>query len=153
MSRSVWIAAPLLVALASSEAGAQTRTWYYMPTGNGHGFQVFDRAQSRITYFLEHPYRYVAPGADDRTWGIGRRDLTHDIYPGVRINGTSKWLNNCGSGECADFTSVEYEAQTNIIHGTTSVNGATVDAYFYAPFGYEGNAMVMLVKVTNGTGS
>jgi GH15 family glucan-1,4-alpha-glucosidase len=152
MSRS-WIAAVLFIAFGSQNAEAQTRTWYFMPTGNGHGFQVFDRQQNRITYFLEHPYRYVAPGADDRTWGIGRRDLTHDIYFGARINGTSKWINACGNSECADFTSVEYEAQTNIIHGVTNVNGATIDAYFFAPYGYEGNGMVMLMKVTNGGGS
>ena len=153
MSRSAWIALPLLGFLVASEAGAQTRTWYFMPTGNGHGFQVFDRQTNRIAYFLEHPYRYVAPGADDRTWGIGRRDLTHDIYFGVRVNGTSKWINKCDGADCADYSLVEYEEQTNIIHGATSVNGAGVDTYFYSPYGYAGNAMVMLMKVTNGSGS
>src|SRR5688572_6225835 len=153
MSKSAWIAATLLCSLASSEAGAQTRTWYFMPTGNGHGFQIFDRQSNRIAFFLEHPYRYVAPGADDRTWGVGRRDLSHDIYFGVRVDGTGKWINKCGNAECADYSLVEYEDQSNIIHGVTNVNGAAVDTYFFAPYGYAGNGMVMLMKVTNTGGS
>ncbi len=153
MSRPLICVLGLLLVTAASEAGAQTRTWYFMPTGNGHGFQVFDRQEDRITYFLEHPYRYVASGADDRTFGIGRRDLAHDIYFGVRVNGTSKWINKCGSAECSDYSQIEYEAQTNIIHGTASVNGAGIDTYFYAPFGYAGNGMLMLMKVTNSGGS
>jgi hypothetical protein len=134
---------------AFSQVSAQTRTWNYLPTGNGHGFQIFDRQQNRVTYFLEHPYRYVAPAADDRKSGIGRRDLAHDIYFGVRIGGQSKWLNKCGSADCVDYTNVEYEAQTHIIKGSTSFQNASIDTYFFAPFGYPGNGMLMLIKIRN----
>lgn len=142
-----------VLALSTSGAAlAQGRTWHLLPTGNGHGFQVFDRQQSRITYFLEHPYRYVAPGNDDRTFGIGRRDLAHDIYFGVRVGTTSKWLNRCGSPDCQDFSSVEYENQSHVIKASASVQGVAIDTHYFAPFGYAGNAMLMLAKVRNTTG-
>jgi hypothetical protein len=140
-------------AATAPRADAQTRTWYLLPTGNGQGFQVFDRQQNRITYFLEQPYRYVAPGDDGRTFGIGRRNLAHDIYFGVRIGGASKWLMKCGTTDCVDYSNVEYESDTHVIHGTTSFQGAALDTYFFAPFGYAGNGMLMLLKVTNGGGA
>jgi hypothetical protein len=124
-----------------------------MPTGNGQGFSIFDRQQDRITYFLEHPYRYVAPGNDMRTFGIGRRNLAHDVYFGARIGGASTWINKCGSSDCTDYASVEYENQSNIIHGSTSFHGANIDTYAFAPYGYAGNALVMLIQVTNMSGS
>ena len=125
----------------AAPAEAQSRTWQHMPTGNGHGFQVFDRDRHRITTFLEHPYSFVAPGAPDRTWGVQRRDLAHDIYFGVRAGGTTTWLH--------DQTEIEYEAQSHIIHGTSTQNGVQTDTYYFGPFGYEGNAMVMLIRARN----
>ena len=143
----------LTALLAPGPAHAQGRTWHLLPTGNGHGFQVFDRQQNRVTYFLEHPYRYVASGNDDRTSGIGRRDLAHDIYFGARVGTTSKWLNKCGNAECQDFSTVEYENQSHIIKASTNVQGAAIDTHYFAPFGYAGNAMLMVAKVRNTTAS
>ena len=98
---------------APQEAYAQGRSWFYMPTGNGHGFQIFDRREGKLTYFLEHPYRFVAPSGtnipvDRTTPGIGRRDLAHDIYFGVEVNGQGRWLNQITD-------QVAYLNQTNII--------------------------------------
>ena len=49
------------IAAAPREARAENRTWHFLTTGNGHGFQVFDANTHRITTFLEHPYRFIAP--------------------------------------------------------------------------------------------
>ncbi len=124
-----------------STAHAQTRSWNFLTTGNGHGFQTFDRSQGRMTSFLENPYRYVAPGDTGRTWGVGRRDLGHDMYFGMRAGGTTTWLH--------DQSSVEYESQTHVIHASSSQSGVRTDTYYFAPFGYEGNGLVMLVRATN----
>src|SRR4051794_14681635 len=51
------------------------RTWKFLTTGNGHGFQVFDSNTHKISTFLDHPYRYVRPSADPKSDGVGRRDL------------------------------------------------------------------------------
>lgn len=121
-----------------------TRTWHLMPTGNGHGFQVFDRREHRIKQFLEHPYRYVAPGDAGRSTGVGRRNLAHDIYFGLRVDGDASWID--GQWQ------VEYQRQTHIVHGTSTHAGTRVDTYYFSPFGYGGNAMVMVLKVHNETG-
>jgi hypothetical protein len=146
MTRRTPLLAAVLAAclLCPATLPAATRTWSYLTTGNGHGFQVFDRDQHRVKTFLEHPYRYVAPGDAGRTWGVGRRNLAHDLYFGVRAGGQTTWLH--------DQTDVEYEAQSNVIHAWSTQSGVRTDTYYVAPFGYEGNGLVMLVKATSQAG-
>ena len=56
-----WVA--VLVCVVGTPSLAQTidRSWHVLTTGNGHGFQVFDRTQGRLVDFLEHPYHFLAP--------------------------------------------------------------------------------------------
>ena len=132
-------------------AEAQTRTWFYMPTGNGHGFQIFDRREGKITYFLEHPYRFVAPSGtnlpvDRTTPGVGRRDLAHDMYFGASVNGEQRWFNRLTD-------SISYLDQSNIITASDRLGGVSFQHYFYAPFGLEANAFIMLVKASGPAGA
>jgi len=142
--QGAWVLVFCAVCLTTTAFAAQ-RTWYIMTTGNGHGFQLFDRKEHKITTFLEHPYRYVAPENDQRKQGVGRRNLAHDIYGGIRVDGASAWL--------SDQTTVEYEQQTHIIHGTSTHQAVRVDTYYFAPFGYPGNGMMMLFSATNTSSS
>ena len=138
-------AAILLFSLISvsnqSHAQRIERSWYHLTTGNGHGFQVFDRNAGRLTDFLEHPYRYVAPPDERRDGGIGRRDLAHDVYFGIGVNNVRTWLLN--------MPNVGYEAESHIIHARDSVGDAQISVRYFSPFGLEANAMIMLIEVTN----
>ena len=126
------------------DSKAYERSWNFMPTGNGHGFQVFDRQSNRIVSFLEHPYRYVAQGDVARSYGVGRRDLAHDIYFGVKVDDSFHWLTN--------FSEVSYEEDSNIIRGRVQHQGVELSVHYVSPFGFEGNALVMLVKATSTDG-
>jgi hypothetical protein len=128
----------------AAPARAEERTFQQLTTGNGHGFQVFDRETRRITTFLEHPYRYVAPGTPARTWGVGRRNLAHDAYFGISRGERHVWLAH-EQGQ----TDVSYEQESHIIHGRSGESGLVVDTYYFAPFGYEGNALLSLIRVHN----
>ncbi|MFO0674906.1 MAG: hypothetical protein U0169_00080 [Polyangiaceae bacterium] len=143
----------LLSSVASSVASpreasaAEPRTWNYLTTGNGHGFQVYDAQKHKITDFLEHPYRYLAPRPDPKSDGFGRRNLAFDFFFGV--GGTaSGWL--VGTG-----TDVAYLDESNIIRATYALSkgGATqgAEAYYFAPYGYSGNAMVAILKAPGAT--
>ncbi|MBU1900709.1 hypothetical protein KKB55_23425, partial [Myxococcota bacterium] len=134
---------PLIIACALliSSAEAYERSWYHLTTGNGHGFQIFDSREGKIDEFLEHPYRFVAPPDNRRDGGIGRRDLAHDIYFGARAGGQTEWFNRLAAG---------YEQQSHIITARKSLNGVNFTVYYFSPFGYEGNAMVMLIRAQNG---
>jgi len=134
----------LILALIISQAWAYERSWHYLTTGNGHGFQIFDGREGRIKEFLEHPYRFVAPPDNRRDGGIGRRNLAHDIYFGARADGQHLWL---------ERLSASYEQQSNIITARKREGEMSYQIYYFSPFGYEGNAMVMLIRAENIGGS
>ena len=138
------VASTLAVA-PGAQADVVPRTWSYLTTGNGHGFQVFDAQQNKITTFLDHPYRYLAPGPDPKSDGIGRRNLAFDVFFGVRAAGGSGWL------DTGQAVGPEYVDQSNIIHAPTNLAGITADSYFFAPFGYEGNALVGVLHAPGAT--
>ncbi|MEP6865304.1 MAG: hypothetical protein ABJE66_32095, partial [Deltaproteobacteria bacterium] len=120
----------------------------YLVTGNGFGFQVYDQSANAIKQYLERPYRYLrANPSNPDGEGIVRRNLAFDTYFGIKAGSTAQWLGSVTP------TLIEYENQTNIIHTTSTVGGVSADSYLVAPFGYAGNALVMLLKVTNTTGS
>jgi hypothetical protein len=130
---------------ASAEV-APVPSWDFLTTGNGFGFQVFDADRARISGMLERPYRYLRPGASERGEGVVRRNLAFDIYFGLRAGSSADWL-----AEVAQ-TRVGYRDQTNVIESVGRVGGVTAHSYFFAPFGLEQNAMVMIVEV-EGTGA
>jgi GH15 family glucan-1,4-alpha-glucosidase len=134
-----FLVAALLLA-STAHADTIARSWNYLTTGNGHGFQVYDSNLNKIVKFLNHPYRYLAPGPDPKGEGISRRNLAYDFYFGVKGGGSSGWLN------AAQQSSPEYLNQSNIIHAPSTLGAVQADSYFFAPFGYEGNAMIAVLK-------
>lgn len=134
------VGAVLLGSATSVLADKPVRTWNYLTTGNGHGFQFFDTNKNKITHFLEVPYRYLKPRADPRSDGIGRRNLAYDFYFGLRTGSGGGWLNTGTAGEAS------YLEETNIIKVPISLAGVNAETYYFAPFGFEGNAMVAVLK-------
>jgi len=120
----------------------------YLPTGNGHGMQVFDVNQNAIVQFLERPYRFMrpSPGNPDAE-GVVRRNLAFDTYFGLKSGGTSLWLGKETPSE------VGYVDQTNVIRSVVEVGSLTTESFYFAPYGYPGNAMVMVLRVKNDGGS
>src|SRR5258708_5124747 len=123
-----------------AEAQAPQRTWNFLTTGNGHGFQVFDSNQNKIVTFLEHPYRYLRAGADPKSDGIGRRNLAFDFYFGLKAGGGAGWLNAPSSAG-----DPSYVDQSNILLAPASLAGVNAESYFFAPFGLEANVVVALL--------
>lgn len=120
----------------------------YLVTGNGHGFQVFDVDANAIKQYLEHPYRYLrANPSNPDGEGIVRRNLAFDTYFGVRVGTHGTWLATHQPSE------VGYVDQSNLIRSVVTVDGVKTESLFYAPFGYEGNALVMLLRVENTSGA
>jgi GH15 family glucan-1,4-alpha-glucosidase len=124
-------------------ADKPVRTWNYLTTGNGHGFQFFDTNKNKITHFLEVPYRYLRPRADPKSDGYGRRNLAYDFYFGVKGNSGGGWLQGGKAGEAS------YVEETNIIKVPISLSGIDAETYYFAPFGFEGNAMIAVLNAPN----
>lgn len=134
-----------LLALAAHPAAPRAEA---LATGNGHGFAVFDSEFNAIRQYLERPYRYLRANPQNPDGeGIARRDLAFDTYWGVRVDTTTEWLGNRKAVELG------YVAESNVIRSAVTVNGVVTESFFVSPFGYDGNALVMLLKVTNSSPS
>lgn len=139
---AAFLTACLCLATETS-ANKPVRTWNYLTTGNGHGFQFFDTNKNKITHFLEAPYRYLRPRPDPRSDGFGRRNLAYDFYFGIKGGQGAGWLQ---AGKAGDASYVE---ETNIIKVPISLSGVDAETYYFAPFGFEGNAMIAVLKAPN----
>jgi GH15 family glucan-1,4-alpha-glucosidase len=141
------VAIAALLAAAPAPSGAQVQpveSFRYLVTGNGHGFQVFDVGQNAIRQFLERPYRYLRANPQNPDGeGIVRRDLAFDTYFGVRVGGQTAWL------ATRTPTQVGYVAESNLIRSVVDVGAIRTESFYFAPFGFDGNAMVMLLRVEN----
>jgi MYXO-CTERM domain-containing protein len=137
--------AAVTVAARPAHAVDPVPSFRYLVTGNGFGFQVFDANANAIKQYLERPYRYIRANASNPDGeGIVRRNLVFDTYFGVKVGSTAAWLGGRAP------TEIGYVEQTNVIKSVVSVGGATTETYYFSPFGYSGNALVMLIKVTGG---
>ena len=124
-------------------AGTPIASYRALTTGNGRGFAVFDGDQRQITQLLERPYKYLHPGPDPVGAGTLRRNLVYDAYLGARAGATGAWMRDQAQ------TELGYVDQTGIIKSVGAVGGVTVESYYFSPFGYGGNALVMLAHVVN----
>src|SRR5688500_6702195 len=129
---------------APAQAIEPVESFTYLVTGNGFGVQVFDVAANAVEQYLERPYRYLrASPTNPDGEGIVRRNLAFDTYFGVKAGAAAAWL---GSREP---TEVGYVDQTNVIRSVVTIGDVRTESFLFAPFGYPGNGMVMLLKVTN----
>jgi len=141
----VALAAVMGILAVPREAHAlEKRTWHFVTTGNGHGFQTYDEGKHRITTFFERPYRFIAPAVTPalppEREGVLRRNLAFDVFFGVKGGGGGGWLSDDAGAESA-----EYVDQSNIIRVPANVGGTKADSFYFSPFGLEHNVMVGLL--------
>ncbi len=116
----------------------------YLVTGNGFGFSVFDTSANAIKHFLERPYRFLRANPQNPDGeGIVRRNLVFDTYFGIKAGGTAGWLGGRAPSE------VGYVDQSNMIRSAVAFGGVTTETFAVSPFGFSGNSLVLLLKVTN----
>jgi GH15 family glucan-1,4-alpha-glucosidase len=111
-----------------------------LPSSNGRGAIAWNASTWRITQFLEHAYQ-------NPTSTTSSRQFVYDSYPGVRVGTVGTWLSS------VQPTTIEYLSGTGIVHLVRSLSGYTFDEYDFAPMSLGENASVMILTVTNGTGT
>src|SRR5580704_9965034 len=109
----------------------------YLPSSNGIAAIAWDRSQSKLDQWLEHPYQAQSVGAQTR-------NFVYDSYPGIRIGATGTWL------DAVTPTVIEYLTGTGVIHTTRTLGTVTLDEYDFAPMGLAEHASVMLLEATQG---
>ncbi|MBI3506851.1 MAG: hypothetical protein HY059_18590 [Proteobacteria bacterium] len=125
----------------------ETRTYQFLPTGNGLGFQVFDASRHRVVAFLDHPYRYLRAPEKFCRDGPERRNLLKDFSLGVLHGPESVWT-EAWAGEDA-----RYLRQTNVVDTSAVIGKIRVKERYFSPYGLGRNALVALARVETETGA
>lgn len=164
-----WFFVPALAAslglLAPHPAAAEVpvqRTFFALPSSNGHGSIFLDLKQARLTHFREHPFASEEPVLDQagaEVWvnnqptSVATRDLLFDAYFGLRANGSQAWL----TGAPVDLDKSGYAPWQAGKTGGTGVaimaqaSGALeLTEYFFAPRALAHAGFVMAMRVKNG---
>jgi GH15 family glucan-1,4-alpha-glucosidase len=153
----------LVLSLFGSVSLAHEQSFFMMPTGNGHGFQLFDSSHGRMVAFLDHPYRYLRPSKDETKDGIERRNLLESLSIGVQLPVQGRKLSNRFYFENElsplSLAKADFLDETNIIRvrenlpkPVGSVGGSdlvSVEKYFFSPYGLEENALIAVTHLTD----
>lgn len=157
---------PVLSALILAPAAAKAevppqRTFYRLPSSNGHGAILLDLQQGVLTHFHEHLNASEEPlldanGAEvwngNQPQSVITRDLLFDAYFGLRSAGSQKWLKKLP----VDLDKSGYAAwASNKTGGTGVISMVQTDGairatqLFFAPRGLPHNGFVMVVHLEN----
>jgi MYXO-CTERM domain-containing protein len=137
------------------------RTFYRLPSSNGHGAILLDLQQGVLTHFHEHLNASEEPlldAAGNEVWNgnqpgaVITRDLLFDAYFGLRSGGDQKWLKKLP----VDLDKSGYASwQSGKTGGTGVISMVQTDGairatqLFFAPRGMPRNGFVMVVHLEN----
>jgi MYXO-CTERM domain-containing protein len=167
LSRSSLLATTLAAAaisLAPSSARAEVppqRTFFQLPSSNGHGVILLDLTQGVLTHFHEHLFGSEEPLLDssyNEIWSgnqpqaVITRDLLFDAYFGLRAAGSQGWLKK----QPVDLDKSGYASWsagktggTGVIAMVQSSGGLTATQFFFTPRGLPHNSFVMAIQLKN----
>ncbi|MEZ4300944.1 MAG: glycoside hydrolase family 15 protein [Polyangiaceae bacterium] len=153
-----------VVSLAASTASAEVpveRTWFRLPSSNGHTAVLVDLSLGKMTHFRERLAGSEEPlldAAGNEVWNgnqpqmVRTRDVLFDAFFGIRAEGDQRWL----PGVPVEYDSSGYAGYTASATGGTGivkmvqkVGSLTTTQYFFAPQGLPHAGFVMAMTVKN----
>jgi GH15 family glucan-1,4-alpha-glucosidase len=126
----------VLLLSTTAHAVEPHRSFYRLPTGNGHTFAIYDAQARRVNDLREHPYLFPEEG-------VATRNLCFDTYFGARAGGESRWLTDVAVDD------VGYIEGTNVVRVVQRIGGVRLETILASPFGLEMPALLMLLSATN----
>lgn len=141
------------------------RTFFRLPSSNGHGAVMLDLAQARATHFREHLFASEEPqldGSGNEVWlgnqpqSVKTRDLLYDAYFGLRSAGDQRWLTTLPVDlDASGFASwsAGKTAGTGVARMVQKLGSLDLEQLFFAPRGLEHAGFVMVLHVHNGGAS
>jgi hypothetical protein len=137
------------------------RTFFRLPSSNGHGAVLLDLQQARLTHFREHLFASEEPQLDaggNELWNgnqplsVLTRDVLYDAYFGIRAAGNQRWLTSVP----VDLDRSGYAGWAAGANGGTGVatmvqklGDLETTQYFFAPTSLPHAAFVMAMRVKN----
>ena len=123
----------LLLALPAFAQQVPARSFFDLPSSNGHGAVMVDTRTGRIVHFREHLPAIEEPELDamgNERWignqpqWVKSRDVLFDAYFGIRADGQQRWLEGVpvnSSGYAPGSGVITFQQQALGLELTTSV--------------------------------
>ncbi len=160
-STAILAGAPLLAALPARAEVPVERTFFRLPSSNGHTAILVDLSLGKLTHFREHLFASEEPlldAAGNEVWAgnqpqaVRSRDLLFDAFFGLRAAGDQRWL----PGVPVEYDQSGYAAYapgknggTGLVKMVQKVGDLVATQYFFAPQGLEHAGFVMAMSVKN----
>jgi uncharacterized protein (TIGR03382 family) len=147
----------LIPATALAQA-VPARSFFSLPSSNGHGAVMVDARTAKVVHFREHLPATEEPQLDaqGREVWVGNqpqmvpsRDLLFDAYFGLRAGGTQQWLSQAPSSSGYDTASPSPRGGSGLVTFTQAALGLDTTTYVFAPRGLEHAGFVMALHVEN----
>ena len=126
-----------LVLLATGAlAQVPSRSFFSLPSSNGHGAVLADTKRGALTHFREQLPATEEPLLDDQgheVWlgnqpqMVASRDLLFDAYFGVRVGAQHRWLDGL------EPTDSHYDGASGIVTWSQSYAGLRWDTFVFSP--------------------
>lgn len=151
----------LLLALVPSLALAQTvppRSFFTLPSSNGHGAVMVDASAGKVVHFRERLAATEEPQLDtggNEVWVgnqpqmVKARDLLFDAYFGLRANGQQRWLSTPASASGYATAAPSPRGGTGIVTFEQLALGLDVTTYVFAPRNLPHAGFVMALHLEN----
>lgn len=149
----------LLLAVLSLPAFAQVvpaRSFYDLPSSNGHGAVMLDGRTGKLVHFREHltaTEEFQLDAMGNEVWVgnqpqlVHTRDLLFDAYFGLRVGAQQRWL------DATQVVSSGYAPGTGVITVTQSALGLSLTTSIFAPRTFPHASYVAVLCAKNGGSS
>lgn len=150
---------PLLLVPALAWAQAvPPRSFFSLPSSNGHGAVMVDAQAAKLVHFRERLPATEEPlldAAGNEVWVgnqpqmVHARDLLFDAYFGLRAGGTQQWLTGAPSTSGYATAAPAATGGSGVITWQQAALGLDVTTYVFAPRGLPHASFVMALEVKN----
>ncbi len=144
------VAGLVLAAPGKASAAATTQDW--LITGNGHGFQIYEKYDpaaattlAKLVAFYDYPYRYIKSKGNTSVPGVPHRNLLASGKAEQPVVGDGVYFKVDGVSTAGVEPAMSYLEQTHIVQVDQSAASQAVQSYFFAPFDFPHNATIALL--------
>lgn len=142
---------PLVLVPSLALAQVPARSFFTLPSSNGHGAVMVDASAGKVVHFRERLPATEEPQLDaagNEVWlgnqpqMVKARDLLFDAYFGLRANGQQQWLSTAA-------TKSGYDGASGIVSFEQVALGLDLTTYVFAPRGLPHASFVMALHIKN----
>jgi GH15 family glucan-1,4-alpha-glucosidase len=148
----------VVVVVGLTAESAPSRSFFSLPSSNGHGAVMVDARTAKVVHFREHlpaTEEFVIDDKGNDVWVgnepqvVRTRNFLYDAYFGLRANGQQRWLTLVPDSSGYVTAAPSPRGGSGVITWSQRAFGLDVTTYVFAPRALAHASFVMAVRVRN----